>query len=214
MKKNYIFLIFLTFFCFLSVNCGFSSGRCGPIHDYSFGFFDRMMSLFSKRYQCYTSCPQSVARHGALALESIWRQNPGLSDAQFFAEIKARTGEEKKHAESALWCIKSCEVRTTPKFLARFWGTLRTPQLVRVIGRLMGYMSTEGADLGSGPPSKGKGVKTNLDHVVFAPSFRKKAAYTLRHMAAEKKQFLKNLGILKTVYYEMYGIQAEIDRHK
>lgn len=145
-----------------------------------------------KSMKCYTACPPSLGRKGALAMDLLWKQDPKMFKDLIPLLIGPDMRSNPGRAQKALGCMGACPLKGIQKFMARFLGTVSEPQVVRAMGRLMARNQVG---------HKGK-EHTLLSDVVFQKSFHKVAKTVLRHSHKEWAQFQKNASILRELYYE------------
>ena len=215
MKKKFTFFLYFLVIFFsegkISESCARDLTR--PLHIH-LKFLPKKRHPFIRQVLCYTQCPQSIGRQGALALETLWAQNYEQRGPYFFRFLAERHQSEDHRALMALRCAEGCRLKTVPKFLSRFLGTLHTPELVRQVGWFLGQkQGGKKTDKSKAPKKTLQGSETLLGQIVFSKALRRKARHTLRHMDAETQQFHSNLEILKKVYYELYGVHGEKEGH-
>ena len=205
-KKRFIFIVFFLFIILFSFPPRARSEN-KTISNKS--LIERTEHPLTRNLACYTQCPQSVGRRGALDFDLLSQQ----LDPHDFKSLFLENGKvhDKASIKEVIVCVKGCRVRTTAKFLARLLGTLSSVDAVRVIGKIMGTVQYKW----KGPVSKDeqlktRGQNTNLGQVVFGSFFRKRATHILRHMPEELERFNKNIAILRQVYYEIYGIEESM----
>ena len=155
-------------------------------------FFGADAHPLRKSMKCYTECPPSLGRQGALAMDVLWQQDSKMFAAFTSLLVAPNLRSNPGRTQKALTCMGACPLKGIQKFMARFLGTTAEPQVVRATGRLM---------------ARNQGGHKRKEHsllsdVVFQKSFHKVAKTVLRHSRKEWGQFQKNLTILREVHYE------------
>lgn len=156
-------------------------------------FFGEDAHPLRKSVKCYTGCPPSLGRQGALAMDLLWRQNPKEVEAFTSLLVGPDMRSNPGRAQKALTCMGACPLKGIQKFMARFLGAALEPHVVRAAGRLMAR--NQGAYQGKG--------HSLLSDVVFQKSFHKVAKTVLRHSRKEWAQFQKNVDVLREMHYEI-----------
>jgi hypothetical protein len=172
--------------------------------------FDRLASPLARNVKCYTGCSQTLGRSSGKALQYLCHQRSESEVLQIVGRLARAPiqslSKTERLARSGLDCLSGCRLKTTVKFLGRFLTTLEDPHVLHAVGVVMGLTqyNWEGK-VRAKKIARGQGVKTKLFNVVFNESFNRACLKSCRHEADKKKLFKKNRGIIRQVFFEMYG---------
>jgi hypothetical protein len=204
----YKILFVLTFFAFFQEDShGFSLKKNIKKANQS---FDRIASPFARNVKCYTGCSQTLGRSSGKALQDLCHQRSETEVLQIVGRLsrapRRSLSKIERLAREGLDCLSGCRLKTTVKFLGRFLTTLEDAHVLHAVGVVMGLTqyNWEGK-IKAKKIAKGQGVKTKLFNVVFKESFNRACLKACRHEAEQRKHFMKNIGILRQVFFEMYG---------
>ncbi|HCI49151.1 MAG: hypothetical protein A2977_03585 [Alphaproteobacteria bacterium RIFCSPLOWO2_01_FULL_45_8] len=171
---------------------------------------DKVTSPLAQNVTCYTDCNQKVGWQGGEAFQTYFRQHANLPVPQIMALLEQpATGylsDTEQEARKALHCLKTCRLSVTVRFLAQFLGSMEDESTVRAVGIVLGATSSHWTrQRDPQQVVRGESEDTKLFGVAFHKGFYRGARRVLRHEDTKRARFMKNMDILKQVFFEMYG---------